>query len=79
MVKHPEHPDAEALAAEPCPWCYGPTKIRVLKIRERTPDFGRTWIYCAKCQASGPTADNEAAAVAAWNERSGPKIAGARR
>ena len=70
MVKHPEHPDPETFVAYPCPFCSDATQVRILKIKTRSSDFGKTWVYCSRCTSSGPVADSDAAALELWNSRS---------
>lgn len=72
-IKHrATDPDAPKEAV-PCPFmeCSGkPAKLRLLVIEtDRTPDKGKTWIYCANCGGSGPHADGAEEAVDRWNRR----------
>jgi len=68
-MKHRSEDQPVNAKALPCPWC-GSLKLKVLFTDE---DAHRsTWVYCAKCQASGPTADGEIDAVHKWNDRQPP-------
>ena len=53
----------------PCPFCGGRGEVG-----------GIPWVECQACGASGPHAETEAAAIAAWNRRAhSAEIAGALR
>ena len=54
----------------PCPFCGGRGEVGGLI----------PWVECQSCEASGPQAETEGAAIAAWNTRAHPaEIAGALR
>ena len=53
----------------PCPFCGGRGEVG-----------GIPWVECQACEASGPQAETEEAAIAAWNTRAhSAEIAGALR
>jgi hypothetical protein len=62
--------DPSAIKAIECPFCMG-VAVKMGGIQEDGTDNGKCWVYCARCSASGPVADNPREAVVKWNVRRG--------
>jgi len=49
---------------KPCPFCGSEKAIYMNNVSE-----GVYWVFCFRCNATGPPKDTEAKAFEAWNER----------
>ena len=68
-MTNPLAQDLGGVVLLPCPFCGGRGEVG-----------GIPWVECQACEASGPQAETEEAAIAAWNRRAhSAEIAGALR
>ena len=68
-MTNPLAQDLGGVVLLPCPFCGGRGEVG-----------GIPWVECQACEASGPQAETEEAAIAAWNTRAhSAEIAGALR
>lgn len=61
----------ESVTPNPCPWCGGQASVK--RIDFLGPDYFVSCANLQRCFSSGPTAESEAEAIAAWNRVAKPK------